>query len=179
MAEREGLMGQWDRLTVIQGTLAKGFGVVGGYIAGSATFCNFIHSYGSGFIFSISMPPAVAAAALESVHNVRSHPELRTRPQERSVTLKEHLSDADFPLMPSISHIVPVRVGDPVMCKSISDRLTGFHGIYVQPINYPTVARGTKRLRFTPSPLHSDNDMDALIDALREAWAFHCLKAVV
>ena len=175
VAEREGLM---DRLTIIQGTLAKGFGVVGGYIAGSNAFCDFIRSYGSGFIFSTSMPPAVAAAALESVRHVRSTPELRTRHQERAATLKKRFLDSGFPVMPSVSHIVPVHVGDPVLCKSISDRLLASHGIYVQPINYPTVARGTERLRFTPTPLHSDSDMDELISALREVWSFHGLKAV-
>ncbi len=175
VAEREGLM---DRLTIIQGTLAKGFGVVGGYIAGSEAFCDFIRSYGTGFIFSTSMPPAVAAAALTSVKHVRSHPELRTRHQERAATLKKRFRDAGFPVMPSISHIVPVHVGDPVLCKSISDRLLDTHDIYVQPINYPTVARGTERLRFTPSPLHTDEDMNALIEAMREVWAFHGLKAV-
>lgn len=175
VAEREGLM---DRLTVIQGTLAKGFGVVGGYIAGSTAFCDFIRSYGAGFIFSTSMPPAVAAAALASVRYVSTHPELRTRHQERAATLKKRFRDAGFPVMPSESHIVPVHVGDPVLCKSISDRLLDIHEIYVQPINYPTVARGTERLRFTPTPLHSDANMDALIEALREVWSFHGLKSV-
>lgn len=175
VAERDGLM---DRLTIIQGTLAKGFGVVGGYIAGSASFCDFIRSYGTGFIFSTSMPPAVAAAALASVRHVRSHPDLRARHQERAATLKKRFKDMGFPVVPSISHIVPVHVGDPVLCKSISDRLLDTHGIYVQPINFPTVARGTERLRFTPTPLHSDSDMDALLVALTEVWNFHGLKAV-
>lgn len=175
VAERDGLM---DRLAIIQGTLAKGFGVVGGYITGSAAFCDFIRSYGTGFIFSTSMPPAVAAAALASVRHVRSHPDIRTRHQERAATLKKRFKDMGFPVMPSVSHIVPVHVGNPVLCKSISDRLLDTHGIYVQPINFPTVARGTERLRFTPTPLHSDSDMDALLVALNEVWNFHGLKAV-
>ena len=175
MAQRDGVM---ERLDIIQGTLAKGFGVVGGYVAGSADFCDFIRSYGAGFIFSTSMPPSVAAAALTSVKHVRSHPELRTHHQERAATLKRLLGDAGFPVMPSVSHIVPVQVGDPVLCKSISDRLLENHGIYVQPINYPTVARGTERLRFTPTPLHTDAAMEHLLEALKEVWAFHGLKAV-
>ncbi len=175
VAEREGIA---HRLNVIQGTLAKGFGVVGGYIAGSAAFCDFIRSYGSGFIFSTSMPPSVAAAALTSVQHVSSHPELRERHQERAATLKHRLGEAGFPVMPSVSHIVPVHVGDPVLCKSISDRLLDIHSIYVQPINFPTVERGTERLRFTPTPLHSDEAMDQLLIAMKEVWEFHGLKAV-
>lgn len=175
VAQRDGVM---DLPDIIQGTLAKGFGVVGGYVSGSAAFCDFVRSYGSGFIFSTSMPPAVAAAALSSVKYVRSHPALRERHQERAATLKRLLRDGGFPVMPSVSHIVPVHVGDPVLCKSISDRLLENHQIYVQPINYPTVARGTERLRFTPTPLHSDEAMENLLNAMAEVWAFHGLKAV-
>ena len=175
VAQREGVM---HRLDIIQGTLAKGFGVVGGYITGSADFCDFIRSYGAGFIFSTAMPPSVAAAALTSVKHVRKHPALRKHHQERAATLKRLLRDAGFPVMPSESHIVPVHIGDPVLCKSISDRLLEIHGIYVQPINYPTVARGTERLRFTPSPLHTDAAMDELLKAMTEVWLFHGLEAV-
>jgi len=167
VAEREGLM---DRLTVIQGTLAKAFGVIGGYVAGSAAFCDFIRSYGSGFIFSTSLPPAIAAAARASVEYVRDHNELREKHQERAATLKRRFTDADIPVMPSVSHIVPVPVGDPVRCKQASDMLMDDFGIYVQPINYPTVDRGTERLRFTPTPLHTDADMDHLIASITDVW---------
>ncbi len=167
VAEREGLM---DRITIIQGTLAKAFGVIGGYIAGSAAMCDFVRSYGSGFIFSSSMPPAVAAAAIASIKHLKEHNELRERHQERAATLKKRLLDIDIPVMPSISHIVPVLVGDASLCKQASDDLLYKHNIYVQPINYPTVARGTERLRFTPTPLHSDADMDHLIESIREVW---------
>jgi len=175
IAERENLM---DRIDIIQGTLAKGFGVVGGYIAGSKSFCDFIRSYGTGFIFSTSMPPAVAAAALASVKHVRSHNDLRIKHQERAASLKQRFRDAGFPLMDSDSHIVPLLVADPVLCKNLSDRLLSEHNIYVQPINFPTVERGTERLRFTPTPLHSDDDMDELIFALKEVWKFFKLKNV-
>ncbi len=167
VAEREGLA---DRITIIQGTLAKAFGVVGGYISGSAAMCDFIRSYGSGFIFSSSMPPAVAAAARASIMYLKEHNELRERHQERAATLKRRLTEVGIPVMPSSSHIVPVLVGDAVLCKQASDDLLLMHDIYVQPINYPTVARGTERLRFTPTPLHGDADMDHLVDALREVW---------
>jgi 5-aminolevulinate synthase len=167
VAERDG---QMHRLTVIQGTLAKAFGVVGGYIAGSAALCDFIRSYGTGFIFSSAMPPAVAAGALTSVRYLKVHPELRERHQERAATLKRRMREAGLPVMPSVSHIVPLLVGDPVQCKAASDELMERHRIYVQPINYPTVERGTERLRFTPTPLHSDDDMDHLIAALSEVW---------
>ncbi len=167
IAERDG---QMHRVRVMQGTLAKAFGVVGGYIAGSAAMCDFIRSYGSGFIFSTSMPPGVAAAALASIRYLKEHNELREKHQERAATLKRRFAEAGIPVMPSSSHIVPVIVGDPVQCKQASDRLMDKHGIYVQPINYPTVERGTERLRFTPTPLHSDADMDHLLAAMKAVW---------
>ncbi len=167
IAERDG---QMHRVTVMQGTLAKAIGVVGGYIAGSAAMCDFIRSYGSGFIFSTSMPPGVAAAALVSIRYLKEHNELREKHQERAATLKRRFAEAGIPVMPSSSHIVPVIVGDPVQCKQASDQLLDKHGIYVQPINYPTVERGTERLRFTPTPLHSDADMDHLLAAIKTVW---------
>lgn len=168
VAEREGLA---ERIDIIQGTLAKAFGVVGGYIAGSAALCDFIRSYGDGFIFSTSMPPAVAAGALASVKYLKEHDELRTQHQERAQTLKQRLADAGLPVVPSVSHVVPVLVGDPVLCKQASDELLIKHGLYVQPINHPTVPRGTERLRFTPTPLHDDVMMDELINALTDVWS--------
>ena len=173
VAEREGLM---DRIDIVQGTLAKGFGVVGGYIAGSEALCDFIRSYGDGFIFSTSLPPAVAAGALASVRYVKEHNELRVQHQERAATLKKRFIDSRIPVMPSITHIVPVLVGNPVLCKQASDELLFNHGIYVQPINYPTVPRGTERLRFTPTPLHNDQLMDKLISAMKEVWGQLGLK---
>jgi 5-aminolevulinate synthase len=167
LAEREGLM---DRLTVIQGTLAKAFGVVGGYIAGTEAFCDFIRCYGNGFIFSTSMPPGVAAAALASIRYLKEHNELRDTHQERAQTLKRRFTEAGIEVMPSVTHIVPVLIGDAVQCKQASDILLDQYGIYVQPINYPTVARGTERLRFTPTPLHTDADIDHLISSMKEVW---------
>ena len=167
VAERDG---QAQRLTVIQGTLAKAFGVVGGYIAGSAMLCDVIRSYGSGFIFSTAPPPAVAAAALSSVRYLRRHDEIRVRHQERAATVKKRLAEAAIPMLPSDSHIVPVLVGEPRRCKEASDILLAEHRIYVQPINYPTVPRGTERLRLTPTPLHSDTDIDHLVESLSSVW---------
>lgn len=168
VAEREGLS---DRLTVIEGTLAKGFGVVGGYIAASAAVCDFVRSFSSGFIFTTALPPHVAAGALASVRYLKSSSAERERLQNRVASLKRRLDDIDVPYLKNPSHIVPVMVGDAVLTKYISDLLLDEHGIYVQPINYPTVPRGTERLRITASPLHTDDDIEHLIGALAAIWS--------
>ena len=167
IAERDG---QAHRITVIQGTLAKAFGVVGGYIAASAALVDYIRSYAAGFIFTTSLPPAIAAGALASVRLVRGATDLRERHQERAATLKAMLGEAGLPVMPSPSHVVPILVGDAVRCKQVTDELMSRYRIYVQPINYPTVARGSERLRLTPSPLHDDDRMRELVVALSEIW---------
>jgi 5-aminolevulinate synthase len=167
VAERDGALGRVD---IVQGTLAKAFGVVGGYIASTAATIDFVRSCGSGFIFTTSLPPAVAAAALASVRHVSAHPELRVRHQERAAALKRRLAMAGLPVMDSATHIVPVFVGDAALCKQASDLLLERHAIYVQPINYPTVSRGTERLRLTPTPLHGDVDMARLVAALQDVW---------
>ena len=159
-----------DRVTVIEGTLAKGFGVIGGYITGSAGLCDFIRSYASGFIFTTALPPMVAAGALASIRHLKSSSTERTRMHERVARLRAALDDAGVPHIGNPSHIVPVIVGDPVQCKSISDQLLDRFGIYVQPINYPTVPKGTERLRITPSPLHSDADIAHLVNSLATIW---------
>jgi len=168
VAEREGVM---DRITIIQGTLAKAYGVIGGYIAGSSSMIDFVRSYASGFIFTTALPPAVAAGALASVRHLKASNIERQKHQERITKLKTMLNEAGLPVMPSESHIVPVQVGDPVLCKQVTDELMDRYNIYVQPINYPTVPKGTERLRLTPTPLHTDDNIDRLVDALQEIWA--------
>jgi 5-aminolevulinate synthase len=167
VAEREGLM---DRITLIEGTLGKAFGVMGGYIAASKALCDFVRSFASGFIFTTALPPAIAAGACASVKHLKSSQMERARHQERVATVRRKLHAMGIPMIENPSHIIPVMVGDPRKAKMISDWLMDNHGIYVQPINYPTVPKGTERLRITPSPVHSDDDIDRLVNALSEIW---------
>lgn len=167
IAERDGVM---HRVDIINGTLAKGFGVMGGYIAGTSDLCDAIRSYAAGFIFTTSLAPAIAAGALASIRHLKASPFERARHQERAKALKARLTAAGLPVFPNQSHIVPVLIGDPVHCKEVTDRLLEQHGIYVQPINYPTVPRGTERIRLTPGPHHTDEQMDTLTAALSELW---------
>jgi 5-aminolevulinate synthase len=167
VAERDGVMAEID---IIEGTLGKAFGVMGGYIAADAMIVDAIRSFADGFIFTTSIPPALAAGAVASIRYLKEHNEIRVAHQERAASLKARMIKAGLPVMPSVCHIVPVLVGDAVHCKLISDILLEDHGIYVQPINYPTVPRGTERLRFTPSPAHTDAMMDELVAALETLW---------
>ena len=175
VAEREGLM---DELTVIEGTLAKAYGVVGGYIAASKALCDFVRSFASGFIFTTALPPAIAAGALASVKHLKESPFERKRQQERVAKVRAALRATGIPQLENPSHIIPVMVGDAKKAKMISDWLMEHHGIYVQPINYPTVPVGTERLRITPSPVHSDDDIERLVVALSDIWSQCALHRV-
>jgi 5-aminolevulinate synthase len=167
IAERDGVM---ERVDIINGTLAKGFGVMGGYIAASRDCCDAIRSYASGFIFTTSLAPALAAGALAAIRHLKHSSIERARLHERARTLKARLEAARLPVIKGSTHIVPVTVGDPVHCKAVTDALLDRYAIYVQPINYPTVPRGTERIRLTPSPVHTDAQMDHLVAALTELW---------
>ncbi|MBW8783897.1 MAG: 5-aminolevulinate synthase [Novosphingobium sp.] len=159
-----------DRITIIEGTLGKAFGVMGGYIAADAKIIDVIRSYAPGFIFTTSLSPVLVAGVLASVRHLKSSNEEREAQQTAAATLKQMFAEADLPVMPSTTHIVPLMVGDPVKAKRISDILLAEYGVYVQPINFPTVPRGTERLRFTPGPTHSEAMMRELTDALVEIW---------
>jgi 5-aminolevulinate synthase len=167
IAERDGAM---DRIDVIEGTLAKAFGCLGGYIAGSRTLIDAVRSYAPGFIFTTALPPAVCAAATAAIRHLKTSHWERERHQDRAARTKAVLTEARLPVMMSPTHIVPVYVGDPDLCKAASDLLLRDHGIYIQPINYPTVPKGTERLRITPSPYHDDALIDALAKALVDVW---------
>ena len=169
-AEKEGLM---HRIDIINGTLAKAYGTMGGYIAASARLCDAIRSYAPGFIFTTSLPPSIAAGAIASVSYLKTNPELRELHQTRAKILKFRLKGLGLPIIDHQSHIVPVIVGNPVHTQKLSDMLLSDFGIYVQPINYPTVPRGTERLRFTPSPVHGPKEIDHLVQAMDSLWS-HC-----
>lgn len=176
ISEREGLA---DRITLIEGTLGKAYGVVGGYITGSAALCDFIRSFASGFIFTTALPPAVAAAARTSIAHLKVSQIERMSQRRQVARLRDGLNAAGIPHMENDSHIVPVMIKDPVKTRMLSDYLMSEWNIYVQPINYPTVPKGTERLRFTPSPLHSDEDIDHLVAALSHLWSQCALSRAV
>jgi 5-aminolevulinate synthase len=167
VAERDGVM---HRVDVIEGTLAKAFGVMGGYITGTSAIIDCVRSFASGFIFTTSLPPAISAGALAAIRHLKSSTVEREALQSRAAKLKALLSGVNVPLIESPSHIVPVLVGDPALCKIVSDELLYTHGVYVQPINFPTVPRGTERLRITPSPMHTDAQMEELVAAIDTVW---------
>ncbi|WP_426409717.1 5-aminolevulinate synthase [Bradyrhizobium ganzhouense] len=168
ISAREGIL---HRIDVVEGTLAKAFGCLGGYIAANADIIDAVRSYAPGFIFTTALPPAVCAAATAAIRHLKASQWERDRHQERAARVKAVLNAAGLPVMPSETHIVPVMVGDPEKCKQASDLLLAKHGIYVQPINYPTVRRGTERLRITPTPYHDDKLVDALAEALLDVWS--------
>ncbi len=176
ISERDGVA---DRVTIIEGTLGKAFGVVGGYIAGSADMCDFVRSFASGFIFTTALPPAVAAGAMASIRHLKQSDQERTRQKVQVEKLRRALDARGIPHLDNPSHIIPVMIKDPVKCRQISDILMDSYGIYVQPINYPTVPKGTERLRFTPGPLHTDADIDRLVSALSDLWSQCALARAV
>ncbi|MCE1234783.1 MAG: 5-aminolevulinate synthase [Hyphomicrobiales bacterium] len=167
IADREGLM---HRIDVIEGTLAKAFGTLGGYITSTKAICDAVRSYAPGFIFTTALPPAIAAAAAASIRHLKRSSTERDMQQRQAQRAKDVLGGAGLPVMPSSTHIVPILVGDPDLCKQASDMLLEMHGIYIQPINYPTVPRGTERLRITPTPFHDDDLIDRLKTALTDVW---------
>jgi len=176
VSERDGVA---DRISIIEGTLGKAFGVLGGYISGSKEVCDFVRSFSSGFIFTTALPPAIAAGALTSIRHLKSS-EIERADQKRKVRyLREKLDQHNIPHLSNPSHIVPVMIKDPIKCKMISDILMENYGIYVPPINYPTVPKGTERLRITPSPVHSFADIDFLVNAMNELWSQCALSRVV
>ena len=175
IAAREGMM---QRIDVIEGTLAKAFGCLGGYVAASANLVDAVRSYAPGFIFTTALPPAICAAATAAIRHLKSSQSERTRQQECAARVKSALTAAGLPIMLSETHIVPVMVGDAALCRTASDLLLRQHQIYVQPINYPTVPRGTERLRLTPTPLHSDEDIDALVAAFEDVWELLQIRKV-
>ncbi len=176
ISEREGLA---DRITLIEGTLGKAFGCMGGYVTGSAALCDFIRSFASGFIFTTALPPAVAAGAQASIRHLKQSSIERHRQRRQVRRVREALDRHGIPHLDNPSHIIPVMIKDPVKCRMLADILMTDWGIYVQPINYPTVPKGTERLRFTPSPLHSDADIDKLIEALSVLWKQCALSRAV
>ncbi len=176
VAEREGLM---DRVTLIEGTLGKAFGVVGGYVTGSAAMCDFIRSFASGFIFTTALPPAVAAAATSSIQHLKQSEIERAKQRRQVAKLRAALDREGIPHMDNPSHIIPVMIKDPVKCREISNILMDDYGIYVQPINFPTVPKGTERLRFTPGPMHTDADIEHLVSALSALWSRCALSRAV
>ncbi|MFN3226404.1 MAG: 5-aminolevulinate synthase [Hyphomicrobiales bacterium] len=176
IAERDGVM---DRITVVEGTLGKAFGVMGGYIAASAALCDYVRSFSSGFIFTTALPPSIAAGATASIQHLKESSVERDAQKERVAKVRAALDAKGIPHLPNPSHIIPVMVGDAKKCKFISDVLLDQYGIYIQPINYPTVPKGTERLRITPGPLHTDGDIGHLVGALNDLWSQCALSRAV